>query len=107
MTILTSVWSAQHPNAGRNIQQTEPIFIGFAHLNNEINVNSQQSVNKHRKHQNNMQAVSQSAEDFTGTGMSKNCIRKRWDKIKSGKTSTKTERQQLYKWYTAGDTHKS
>ena len=22
MTILTSVWNAQHPNAGRNIQQT-------------------------------------------------------------------------------------
>ena len=22
MVILTSVWSAQHPNAGRNIQQT-------------------------------------------------------------------------------------
>ena len=24
MTVKTSVWSAQHPNAGRNIQQTIP-----------------------------------------------------------------------------------
>ena len=27
MTISTSVWSAQHPNAGRNIQQTDLIKI--------------------------------------------------------------------------------
>ena len=29
MTILTSVWSAQHPNAGRNIQQLLNIVKKF------------------------------------------------------------------------------
>ena len=42
MTISTSVWSVQHPNASRNIQQwvTKGTFPGWETLNYTIKVNT-------------------------------------------------------------------
>ena len=36
MYILTSVWTVQHPNAGRNIQQSTPFLYNFGALNQAV-----------------------------------------------------------------------
>ena len=53
MTISTSVWSVQHPNAGRNIQQTETKIIVFvicpAKMHKKISLISENFIMKLRK----------------------------------------------------------